>query len=183
MSKLFYSFIITCLLGLCAYPLHVAASHPIVVFETSQGNFEVELRPDIAPKTTENFLGLVQKKYYDDTVFHRVIKDFMIQGGDPAGTGAGGQSIWGKSFEDEVSLSVNFDKPGLIAMANRGPNTNGSQFFITTSKPQWLNQKHTIFGKVIKGYDVVQKIENAKVMNGSQPVEPQTVYSIYLKDE
>lgn len=153
----------------------------IVVLETNQGNIELELFLDVAPKTCENFTGLVKKGYYDGIIFHRVIKDFMIQGGDPTGTGGGGQSIWGRTFKDEVTPDVKFDKPGLLAMANAGPNTNGSQFFITTIPTSWLNMKHTIFGEVISGYDVVEKIENTKVGSGSRPIETQKIIRAYIK--
>lgn len=153
----------------------------IAVIETTQGTFEVALYPEIAPKTVENFLGLAEKKYYDGIAFHRVIKGFMIQGGDPTGTGAGGESLWGKSFQDECVPTVGFDKPYRLAMANRGPNTNGSQFFITTAPTTWLNQKHTIFGEVISGKEVVQKIETTKTGPQDRPVEPQKILSIHLK--
>ena len=132
---------------------------PIITVETTVGSFEVTLFPEIAPKACENFLKLTEKKYYEGTVFHRVIPRFMIQGGDPQGTGAGGESIWGKKFEDECTKEVQFSKPGFLAMANSGPNTNGSQFFITTIETPWLNMKHTIFGEVTQGYDVIKKIE------------------------
>lgn len=105
----------------------------------------------------------------------------MVQGGDPTGTGRGGKSIWDKAFEDEVRSDVRFDKPGLLAMANAGPNTNGSQFFITTAATPWLNMNHTIFGEVTKGYDVVQKIEGSKTDRMDKPVEPQKIISITLK--
>lgn len=154
----------------------------VVVFETTQGKFEVTLWSDVAPKTVENFLGHVQSGYYKDTGFHRVIKDFMIQGGDPTGTGAGGQSIWGKNFADECSPKVRFDAPGLLAMANRGPNTNGSQFFITTIQTPWLNQKHTIFGQVTAGYDIVQKIESTPTLAQNRPATPQKILNIYVKN-
>ncbi len=153
----------------------------VVVFETNLGNFEITLKPDVAPKACENFLGLVAKGYYDGIIFHRVIKGFMIQGGDPTGTGAGGQSIWGKMFGDECSSSVKFDKPGLLAMANRGPNTNGSQFFITTAPATWLNMKHTIFGEVTTGYDIVKKIETSPTAPGDRPVEAIKIKKAYLK--
>lgn len=156
--------------------------NPVVVFETSEGNFQVTLNPAVAPKTCENFLGLVKKHYYDGTIFHRVIKGFMLQGGDPTGTGTGGESIWGKTFNDEVSSKVSFDRPGLLAMANRGPNTNGSQFFITTKPTPWLNQKHTIFGEVTQGYDVIQKIESTKTGAGDRPVTPQKIIKAYVKE-
>lgn len=164
-------------------PTMTQEKSPIVVFDTTQGSFEVTLKPDVAPKATENFLGLVRKQYYNGTIFHRVIKSFMIQGGDPTGTGTGGQSIWDKTFADEVSPSVKFDHPGILAMANRGPNTNGSQFFVTTAPTPWLNQKHTIFGEVTKGYDVVQKIENTKTTPGDRPAEPQKILKVYVKGE
>jgi peptidylprolyl isomerase len=154
---------------------------PVVVFDTTQGSFEVTLFPEIAPKAVENFLKLAESHYYDGTTFHRVIPGFMIQGGDPQGNGTGGQSIWGKSFEDEVKPDVKFDKKGLLAMANRGPNTNGSQFFITTASATWLNQKHTIFGEVTKGYDVVQKIESVQTGAQNRPIQPQKILKITIK--
>jgi peptidylprolyl isomerase len=153
----------------------------IVVVETTQGTFEVTLKPDIAPKACENFAHLAESGYYNGIVFHRIIKNFMIQGGDPTGTGAGGQSKWNKNFEDEYAASAKFDKPGLLAMANRGPNTNGSQFFITTTATPWLNQKHTIFGEVTSGYDVVKKMESTKTGPGDRPVEQQKIIKMYLK--
>ena len=160
-----------------------AMKRPIMVFETTKGNFEVTLFPDIAPKTCENFVGLAGKKYYDGLIFHRVIKSFMIQGGDPTGTGRGGDSIWGKKFADEFSAAVKFDKPGILAMANAGPNTNGSQFFITTAKTDWLSGKHTIFGEVTQGYDVVKAIEATQTGAGDRPVEPMKILKIYPKPE
>jgi peptidylprolyl isomerase len=152
-----------------------------VVLETNQGDIEIKLFEDVAPKACENFKGLIAKGYYNGLIFHRVIKSFMIQGGDPTGTGRGGQSLWGEDFEDEFSPAVKFDRPGLLAMANRGPETNGSQFFITTAATQWLNNRHTIFGEVINGYDVVQKIEETKVGPGDRPVEDQKIIKAYLK--
>ncbi|HAB99531.1 MAG TPA: peptidylprolyl isomerase [Parachlamydiales bacterium] len=155
--------------------------HPVVVIETNLGSFELTLKPDVAPKTCENFLGLVEKGYYNGTIFHRVIKSFMIQGGDPTGTGRGGESIWGKSFADEVSPTVKFDKPYLLAMANRGPNTNGSQFFVTTAATPWLNMKHTIFGEVTSGQDVVKKIEQTPTDPQDRPVEPVRIIKASVK--
>ncbi|MBU2043932.1 MAG: peptidylprolyl isomerase [Candidatus Omnitrophica bacterium] len=152
-----------------------------VVLETSQGNIEIKLMPQTAPKTCQNFVGLVEKGYYNGIIFHRVIADFMIQGGDPTGTGRGGSSIWGAPFEDEVTASVEFDKKGLLAMANSGPNTNGSQFFITTIPTPWLNMKHTIFGEVVSGYDVVEKIEGVKVDSVSKPISEQKIIKAYMK--
>ncbi|MDP2913763.1 MAG: peptidylprolyl isomerase [Candidatus Omnitrophota bacterium] len=153
----------------------------IVVLNTNQGNIEVELMPEAAPKACENFVKLAEKGYYNGTIFHRVIKGFMIQGGDPMGTGRGGQSIWGRPFEDETSPGIQFDNIGILAMANSGPNTNGSQFFITTVKTPWLNMRHTIFGKVVAGYDVVRKIEGAAVDSADRPVLEQKIISAYVK--
>jgi len=152
-----------------------------VILETNQGNIELKLMPNIAPKTCENFIGLVKKGYYDGTIFHRVIKGFMIQGGDPTGTGRGGQSLWGGKFEDEVKANVKFDKAGILAMANAGPNTNGSQFFITTVPTPHLNMKHTIFGEVVSGYDVVEAIENAATGPMDKPLFEQKIIRAYLK--
>jgi peptidylprolyl isomerase len=135
------------------------SKNPVVKIETTEGSFEVTLFPQVAPKTCENFLTHAKNHYYDGIVFHRIIPQFMVQGGDPRGNGTGGESIWGKPFEDECKNDVKFDKPGYLAMANSGPNTNGSQFFITTAPTPWLHMKHTIFGQVTQGYDVVKKIE------------------------
>ncbi len=153
----------------------------IIALETTQGTIEIKLMPDVAPKASENFEKLTEKGYYNGLIFHRVIKNFMIQGGDPTGTGRGGQSVWGKTFEDEFSPKVQFDRKGLLAMANSGPKTNGSQFFITTVPTSWLNNKHTIFGEVVAGYDVVQKIENTKADGQDRPVEPQKIIKAYKK--
>lgn len=153
----------------------------IVVLETNQGNIELKLMPDIAPKACENFVKLAEKGYYNNLIFHRVIKGFMIQGGDPTGTGMGGESVWGGPFEDEVTPAVKFDSAGILAMANSGPATNGSQFFITCDKTPWLNMRHTIFGEVVSGLDVVQKIENTPVGANDRPVSEQKIKRAYLK--
>ncbi|NCU33381.1 MAG: peptidylprolyl isomerase [Candidatus Moranbacteria bacterium] len=150
-------------------------NNQIAVIETTAGTIEIALWPDVAPKAVDNFVQLIEKGYYDNTVFHRVIKGFMLQGGDPTATGRGGQSIWGGKFEDEVNPEVKFDRKGLLAMANAGPNTNGSQFFITVNPTPWLNMKHTIFGEVINGYDVVEKIENCQKGPGDRPVVDQKI--------
>ncbi|MFA5275709.1 MAG: peptidylprolyl isomerase [Candidatus Omnitrophota bacterium] len=152
-----------------------------VVLETNQGIIEIKLMPEAAPKACENFTKLVESGYYNGLIFHRVIKGFMIQGGDPTGTGRGGESVWKKPFEDEVNASVQFDSAGILAMANSGPNTNGSQFFITTAKTPWLNMRHTIFGKVVSGYDTVEKIENTAVDHSDRPVAEQKIIKAYLK--
>ena len=168
---------------LAALPAHAQekpkmADAVFATFKTSMGDIVVKLLPEKAPKTVENFLGLaegtkewkdprtgqtVKKPLYDGTVFHRVIPQFMIQGGDPLGTGTGGP---GYKFADEIGPDNKFTKPGLLAMANAGPNTNGSQFFITEVATPWLDRGHTIFGEVVKGFDLVPKIAgagNAKV--------------------
>lgn len=149
--------------------------------ETTQGTIEIELMPEVAPKACENMTKLAEKGYYDGIVFHRIIKEFMIQGGDPTGTGAGGESIWGKPFEDECKSSVTFNKPGLLAMANAGPGTNGSQFFITTVETPWLNGNHTIFGEVKKGYDVVKKLEAVETGMQDRPVKEQKITKMRVK--
>lgn len=155
----------------------------IVFMETNQGVIEIELYNDVAPKACENFLQLASKNYYNNVTFHRVIKEFMIQGGDPTGTGAGGESIWKKNFEDEFSPKVKFDQPGILAMANRGPNTNGSQFFITTAATPWLHLRHTIFGRVIKGYEIVQKIEAVQTGPGDKPLQAQQIMRIFPQEQ
>jgi cyclophilin family peptidyl-prolyl cis-trans isomerase len=136
-----------------------------VNIKTSMGDIGVELFSDEAPKTVENFVKLAKKNYYNGIIFHRVIENFMIQGGDPTGTGRGGESAWGGKFKDEFSPKLTFDKAGLLAMANAGPGTNGSQFFITLVPTTWLNNHHTIFGKVVNGIDVVNAIGKTKTKN------------------
>ena len=150
-----------------------------VKLETNKGDIVIELATDM-PITTGNFEKLVSEGFYDGVIFHRVIKGFVIQGGDPTGTGAGGKSCWGKEFEDEFAAELVFNKVGILAMANRGPNTNGSQFFITTAKTPWLNHKHTIFGEVIKGYDVVQKLEQVPTDSRDKPKEEQKIIKAYM---
>jgi cyclophilin family peptidyl-prolyl cis-trans isomerase len=136
-----------------------------VNIKTSMGDIGVELFSDEAHKTVENFVKLAKKNYYNGIIFHRVIENFMIQGGDPTGTGRGGESAWGGKFKDEFSPKLTFDKAGLLAMANAGPGTNGSQFFITLVPTTWLNNHHTIFGKVVNGIDVVNAIGKTKTKN------------------
>ncbi|MBN4067392.1 peptidylprolyl isomerase [Simkania negevensis] len=153
----------------------------VVVFETNQGIIELKLFPHVASKTCENFIGLVNKGYYNGTTFHRVIEEFMIQGGDPTATGSGGDSLWGKPFDDEVDKDVTFDKKGMLAMANSGPGTNGSQFFITATPTPWLNMHHTIFGEVVAGYDVVEKISKASTGAMDKPVKEQKIIKAYVK--
>ena len=130
---------------------------------TNKGDINIKLMPEIAPITVANFVSLIRKNFYDNIIFHRVIEDFMIQTGDPTGTGMGGP---GYQFEDEVDNGLNFSKSGKLAMANAGPGTNGSQFFITTVPTEWLNGNHTIFGEVVSDDDlkVVKKLSNGDVM-------------------
>lgn len=129
------------------------------VIKTNKGNINLNLFSEAAPVTVLNFVNLANRGYYDNTIFHRVIDDFMAQGGDPTGTGMGGP---GYSFGDEVYNGYLFDKPGYLAMANAGPNTNGSQFFITTVITEWLNNNHTIFGEVVSesDLDIVKSLKN-----------------------
>ena len=142
----------------------------VAIIKTNMGTIEIELFADKTPKTVENFVGLADKGYYKGVIFHRVIKNFMIQGGDPTGTGRGGASFWGGKFEDEFVSDLKFDGAGILAMANAGPNTNGSQFFITLAATPWLDGHHTVFGKVISGMDVVYAIGEVKTAAGDKPI-------------
>lgn len=178
-----------------------------VIMNTNKGAIKLELYPEIAPKTVENFIGLAKDNYYDGVIFHRVIADFMIQGGDPTGTGMGGKSIWGEQFEDEFSPYL-FNVRGALSMANAGPGTNGSQFFIVTAPEvpanmmdqmegagypaeiteayrehggtPWLDQRHTVFGHVVEGMDVVDKINKTETNPADKPVEDIMIESIEI---
>jgi len=153
-----------------------------VVLETNYGNIELKLFKDKAPLAVENFTKLVKKGYYNGVIFHRVIKGFMIQGGDPTGTGMGGESIWGKEFKNEYAPNLTFNRPYLLAMANRGPDTNGSQFFITVAPTPWLNGGYTIFGEVVKGKEVVDKISNVATSKpGDRPIKKVVIKKAYIK--
>lgn len=135
---------------------------------TTLGPIKIELYPKDAPKTVANFTKLAEQGYYNGVIFHRVIQEFMIQGGDPTGTGTGGQSVFGKEFEDEINERK--IEAGTLAMANRGPGTNGSQFFIVTQNPQpHLDGKHTVFGKVVEGMETVGKIAAVEVDANDKP--------------
>ena len=161
-----------------------AANDSILVatIKTNMGDIEIKLFEKLTPKTVENFVGLAKEGYYKGVIFHRVIDKFMIQGGDPTGTGRGGQSIWGKSFEDEIVPSLVFDKPGYLAMANAGPNTNGSQFFITVVPTPWLNGHHTIFGEVIGGMDVVYDISKVRTSKpGDKPLKDVVINDVIIE--
>jgi len=154
----------------------------VAVIKTNMGTIEIELFADQTPKTVENFVGHAEKDYYNGVIFHRVIENFMIQGGDPTGTGRGGESIWGKPFADEIVPSLVFDEPGILAMANAGPNTNGSQFFITVAATSWLDGKHTIFGKVIGGMDVVYTISKVPTSKpGDKPLKDVVMESVTIE--
>lgn len=146
------------------------------IIHTTYGDIQLRLFPDAAPKAVENFVTHSRHGYYNSTIFHRVIRKFMIQGGDPLGDGTGGESIWNMEFADEFS-SLKHDKPYTVSMANAGPNTNRSQFFITTEKTPWLDNKHTIFGRVTQGFDVIHKIENARTYK-ERPVEDIKIMNI-----
>lgn len=152
-----------------------------VVINTNLGSISIKLFPKIAPQACENFIELAKKGYYDGTIFHRVIKNFMIQGGDPTGTGRGGESIWKKDFEDEFKPNTVFDRGGILAMANRGPNTNGSQFFITTVPTPWLNGRHTIFGEVVSGFETLKTIENTQTKRGDKPINDIKIVNIQIQ--
>ena len=140
-----------------------------VKFTTTLGDFTAELFEDKAPKTAGNFIALVEKGFYDGIIFHRVIDDFMIQGGDPTGTGMGGP---GYEIDDEFGPGLRHDSEGILSMANAGPNTGGSQFFITLAPTPWLNGHHAIFGKIVKGMDVVREIGSVATNFQDRPVDP-----------
>jgi len=164
----------------------MAKENPHVVLETNQGKIELELFPDVAPLAVENFLTHVKNGYYNGIAFHRIIHNFMIQGGDPTETGRGGESIWHKEFKDEFKPNLVFDKAGILAMANHGPNTNGSQFFITTAPAPWLNGGYTIFGKVANksSMQTVMKLNNVATTGrsgGDRPLERQEIIKAYIK--
>jgi peptidylprolyl isomerase len=154
-----------------------------VRLETSLGAITLRLYDNLAPKAVENFVGLAKKGYYDGVTFHRVIPGFMMQGGDPTGTGMGGRSIWGKPFEDEISDSLQFDRRGILAMANGGPSTNGSQFFITFAPTAWLNGHHTIFGEVIDGWDVLDAAEKVEIGPKDKPVKDITITGVKVLED
>ena len=165
----------------------------VATFNTSEGTFKVRLFDDKAPKTVANFTGLaegtkewtdaktrqkVRRPFYNGLVFHRVIDQFMLQGGCPLGTGMGGP---GYQFADEFGPGLKHDRPGLLSMANAGPNTNGSQFFVTLVPTPWLDNKHAIFGEVIEGMDVVQRIGKTKTGPGDRPVKDVVIESVTIE--
>lgn len=163
---------------------YLLAANPVVVLETTQGNIQLELYPDVAPKAVENFVTHVKEGYYNHVAFHRIIHNFMIQGGDPTESGRGGESIWHKPFNDEFKPGYAFDDAGVLAMANAGPNTNGSQFFITTARAGWLNGNYTIFGHVKGSMNALMKLNNVATSGregGDRPLERQEVIKAYIK--
>ncbi|MCB9362696.1 peptidylprolyl isomerase [Candidatus Woesearchaeota archaeon] len=148
------------------------------IFNTTVGIIDIELFEERAPITTGNFINLVQSGYYDGLIFHRVIPNFMIQGGDPKGDGTGGP---GYSIRDEFHPELRHDSPGVLSMANRGPHTGGSQFFITVEATPWLDGKHAVFGKVVKGMDIVKNISEAQRDARDKPVKDIVISSIKIK--
>ncbi|EJU00695.1 hypothetical protein DACRYDRAFT_89658 [Dacryopinax primogenitus] len=147
-----------------------------VFINTSMGDIEVELYTQHAPKTCRNFSELAKRGYYDGTIFHRIIADFMVQGGDPTGTGRGGTSIFGEKFEDEIHPELRFVGAGILAMANSGPNSNSSQFFLTLAPTPYLDGKHTIFGRVSKGIRVLQRLGAVATDRNDRPREEVKIY-------
>lgn len=155
-------------------------SKKIAQFNTNMGNFKIELFEDKAPKTVDNFLKLVEKGFYNGVVFHRVIKGFMIQGGCPEGTGRGGP---GYTIPDEFHPDLKHDSPGTLSMANAGPNTGGSQFFITVAPTPWLDNHHSVFGKVIEGNEIVTNISKVQTDRSDRPLNEIVINSISIKSE
>jgi len=152
----------------------------IAQFNTNMGNFKIELFEEKAPKTVDNFLKLVEKGFYNGIVFHRVIKGFMIQGGCPEGTGRGGP---GYTIPDEFHPDLKHDSPGTLSMANAGPNTGGSQFFITVAPTPWLDNHHSVFGKVIEGNEIITNISKVQTDRSDRPLNEIVINSISIKSE
>ena len=150
------------------------------VFKTNNGDFTVELFAEKAPITVENFVTLAKDVFYDGTIFHRIIADFMIQGGDPTGTGRGGSK---QTIPDEFGEGLDFSQPGILAMANAGPNTGSSQFFVTVVPTPWLQNHHSIFGKVVKNYDVVEKISGVQTDFADKPLEDVVLNTVEITTE
>ncbi|VEL27883.1 unnamed protein product [Protopolystoma xenopodis] len=165
---------------------------PYITFETrfvifllsfSHGTLIIELYWKHAPKTCHNFAELSKRGYYNGITFHRIIRDFMIQGGDPTGTGRGGASIYGRYFADEIHPDLKHSGAGILSMANAGPNTNGSQFFITLAPTQWLDGNHTIFGRIALGMKVVQRLGMVEIDQFDRPREPPKINRAYITAE
>lgn len=154
-------------------------ANPTATFETTRGTFTIELFQDRAPETVANFVTLARDGFYDGLIFHRVIEDFMIQGGDPEGTGMGGP---GYTIDDEFHPELRHDGPGILSMANAGPNTGGSQFFITLAATPWLDDRHAVFGKVTSGMDVVEAIGAAETDANDRPVAEVRMESVAITE-
>ena len=155
------------------------AKRPVANFTTSMGNFRIELYSDLAPNTVNNFISLAAKNFYDGVIFHRVIDNFMIQGGDPTGTGRGGP---GYMIPDEFGEGLKHNAPGILSMANAGPDTGGSQFFITLVPTPWLDGHHAIFGHVIEGMEVVEAIGHTKTGRNDKPVKDVVIQTITIEE-
>jgi peptidyl-prolyl cis-trans isomerase A (cyclophilin A) len=155
-------------------------ANPTATFETNKGTFAVELFDERAPRTVANFVELAKDGFYDGLIFHRVIEDFMIQGGDPEGTGMGGP---GYTIDDEFHPELRHDGPGILSMANAGPNTGGSQFFITLAATPWLDDRHAVFGRVTDGMDVVEEIGSVETDAGDRPVQDVRIESVVIEEE
>lgn len=152
----------------------------ISILTAPQGKIVLELYTDHAPNTVKNFTTLVSRNYYNNHLIHRIIPNFMIQTGDPTGTGRGGESMWGKKFDDEINPSLKHTGAGIVSMANSGPNTNGSQFFITLAPTPWLDGKHTIFGRVMSGLMALKKMGDVKTGKEDRPVEEVKIIRAYM---
>ncbi|KAK6066524.1 cyclophilin type peptidyl-prolyl cis-trans isomerase/CLD [Seiridium cupressi] len=150
---------------------------------TSMGDITLELYTNHAPKTCKNFAELTKRNYYDNCPVHRIIPDFMIQTGDPTGTGRGGTSIYGEKFEDEIHAGLRHTGAGILSMANAGPNTNGSQFFITLAPTPWLDGKHTIFGRVKNGLSIVKRMGMVRTDKEDRPVEEVKILQARIVEE
>jgi cyclophilin family peptidyl-prolyl cis-trans isomerase len=183
----FVRFCVVIAVFLCVWPLYARAeaaagdsNRPAAVFETSMGDVKVELFYDLAPKTCRNFMDLAERNFFDGVIFHRVIDGFMIQGGDPTGTGMGGP---GYQIPDEFGPGLTHDSAGILSMANAGPDTGGSQFFITLAPTTWLDGKHAIFGKVIEGMDVVEAIGRVPTGPNDRPISDVVIKKLSISGD
>ena len=166
--------------GFCSGARAAEEIRPSALFETSMGNFEIELYNDLAPKTCRSFMDLAQRNFFDGIIFHRVIDGFMIQGGDPMGTGRGGP---GYTIPDEFGPGLAHDSEGILSMANAGPNTGGSQFFITLAPTPWLDGKHAIFGRVAEGIEVVRAIGKVRTAAGDKPIVDVVIKKLSIEND
>lgn len=164
--------------GAMASTVGAESARPRATIETTQGTIIIELYPEQAPKTVENFIALARKGFYDGVIFHRVIPDFMVQTGDPTGTGRGGP---GYTFADEISPVLRHDGPWVVSMANAGPNTNGSQFFITLAATPWLDGKHAIFGRVVEGQEAIERIVAVERNAQDRPLTDQVMTRVTVQ--